>query len=71
MPTISDLYSVAQRADDAWSKALQLAFGKQAGDARYDARGVSTPELKALNHAKKVADLAWHNSIHGDRQFKR
>lgn len=53
-------YYTALAADAAWSAELQRVFGKRAGDARYDARGVSTPELKALYDAKRVADeVAW------------
>ena len=55
----TELYKIAWAADEAWSVALQKTFGKKAGDARYDSRGVSTPELKALRDAKVAADAAY------------
>jgi hypothetical protein len=51
-----DHYNEAKKADTEWHLALEAKFGKQAGDARYDKRGVSTPELKALRDAKIAAD---------------
>lgn len=42
--------------DAAWSAELKRVFGKAAGDARYDARGTSTPELARLCAAKLAAD---------------
>jgi hypothetical protein len=52
------LYHAAIAADDAWGQALAKAYGKHAGDARYDQRGVSTKELADLCAAKKTADSA-------------
>jgi hypothetical protein len=49
---------VAYAADDAYSAELRRLFGKAAGDARYDARGMSTPELRRLSDAKLAADAA-------------
>ena len=43
-------------ADDAWSEALKRTFGMNAGDARYDARGYSTPELKRL-HDRRMMEM--------------
>lgn len=48
----------AYAADDAYSAELRRVFGKLAGDARYDARGTSTPELRRLCDAKLAADAA-------------
>jgi hypothetical protein len=48
----------AIEADDAYSAELRRVFGKAAGDARYDARGESTPELRRLAAAKLAADAA-------------
>lgn len=58
--TLQDLRRVAQDADDAWSALLQQRFGKRAGDARYDERGRSTPELAAARNALHVACAAVH-----------
>ena len=52
------LYAAALRADDAYSAELRRVFGEAAGDARYDARGESTPELRRLAAAKLAADAA-------------
>lgn len=52
----ADLYA---HADRDWQAALVEAYGKDAGDARYDQRGRATPELQALD-AKRVAEQeAW------------
>lgn len=45
---------IYQAADDAWQAALVRQYGKDAGDARYDARGYSTPELQRLHDARAV-----------------
>lgn len=56
-----EFYNEAKMADTEWSIAFEKAYGKQAGDARYDARGVATPELKALRDAKVAADAKLFN----------
>ncbi len=60
------LYEAAKSADNAYQKALEADFGKNAGDARYDKRGESTLLLRDLKQAKKAADLAWHNAMRGN-----
>lgn len=50
------LHRAAIKADAAWSTDLHRVFGKDAGDARYDSRGTSTPELRRLCDAKLAAD---------------
>ena len=55
---LSAARAAAYAADDAYSAELRRVFGKAAGDARYDARGVSTPELRRLSAAKLAADAA-------------
>lgn len=55
IPTASE---TCYAADDAYSAELRRVFGKAAGDARYDARGKSTPELRRLSDAKLAADAA-------------
>ena len=62
MATFAELNAIAQTACDAWSHALQTAYGKKAGDARYDKRGWSTPELKALRDAYRAASAARHSA---------
>lgn len=52
------LRRAAYEADDAYSAELRRVFGKAAGDARYDARGTSTPELRRLSDVKLAADAA-------------
>lgn len=50
--------TIAFSADDAWQAELKAVFGKRACDARYDARGYSTPKLAMLRDAKYAADEA-------------
>lgn len=52
-------YSTALAADDAWQTALERAYGTNASNARYDDRGVATPELAALKAAFLVANDEW------------
>ncbi len=63
MATIEEFYKKAMEADKAFSEELTRLFGNEAGDARYDRRGKSTPELIALGDAKVAADLALHNAM--------
>lgn len=51
---IHEAYRTAVAADEAWQRELEQAYGKCAGDARYDKRGVATPELARL-HSEFVA----------------
>lgn len=61
MTTLHDVYVRAvaahEAADDAWQAALEAAYGKAAGDARYDRRGYATPELAQLHTAKMTAAI--------------
>lgn len=66
-----NLYYAAKVADDNWQAALESAYGEQAGNARYDDRGIATPELLAFNQAKKASDIKWHSELHGERIFNR
>jgi hypothetical protein len=47
-------------ADDAFQAELVRLYGRQACNARYDARGKSTPELRRLCNDKRAADYAVH-----------
>jgi hypothetical protein len=55
----------ALAADEALSEELHKLFGAQAGDARYERRGKSTPELRRLNDLKREADAAWLKLLRG------
>lgn len=54
-------YRAAVAADAAWSRELQRVYGKRAGDARYDKRGVATPELRRLHDAWVAAERRREN----------
>ena len=60
----TDKLPAFQAADDAWSAELKRVFGKQAGDARYVARGKGEEgsELRRLHDAREAARLTWHQS---------
>lgn len=60
---MEQLYYAALAADSAWSAALQRCFGRKAGDARYDKRGVSTPELQQLHQNFRIANDAWLEAV--------
>jgi len=53
-----------QAADDAWSKELRRLFHRDAGTARYQARGTSTPELKRLHDEFRRAGDAWREAAY-------
>lgn len=52
---IHDLYRAAMAAERAWETELARIYGKAEADARYDARGIATPELLALYAEKRDA----------------
>lgn len=55
-------YQAYKQAEDQWQSALEASFGKDAGDARYDTRGMG-PEgsrLRKLYDAYMRANMAWH-----------
>lgn len=58
-----------QAADDVWSIELQLTFGKEAGQARYEARGRGEEgsALRAAHDAREAARNAWHLSAYRNR----
>lgn len=68
---ICRLYEVARAADDAWSDAIETVYGSKAGDARYDGRGQSTPELQRLYRAKYAADEAIHAAFEVARKAEK
>jgi len=51
-------YYAAVAADAAYSLELQRTYGREACNARYDARGRATPTLAKLAAAKVAADDA-------------
>ena len=62
------LYQSALNADIAWSRELRRIYGRRAGDARYDHRGVSTPELRNLYAQKVTADNIWRAAMSASRK---
>lgn len=56
-------YRAAVAADAAWSRELQRVYGKRAGDARYDKRGVATPELRRLHDAWVLKEQRRENPV--------
>lgn len=48
-------------ADAAWQAELEAAFGKAAGDARYQphGRGAEGTALRATYEAREAARIAW------------
>lgn len=63
------LYYTAVAADQAWFRELTRVFGKRAGNARYDTRGISTAELEVLHQTFRAATGAWLDAVrrHRDR----
>jgi hypothetical protein len=57
-------------ADKAWSEELRIVFGKNSGDARYDHRGTSTPELKRLEQERRTAQKEWFAECDKNRIYK-
>ncbi len=55
-----------QNADDAWSAELTRVFGKNAGQARYEPRGIGSEssELRRLHDARMAAQSIWHSSAY-------
>lgn len=54
-----DLYYKAVQADKAWQAALELEYGKDAGDMRYTKAGIATDTLRKLAELKHLADAEW------------
>lgn len=54
-----------QLADDEWQRQIEAAFGRSAGDARYDDRGRGEPgtPLRRAYDDRAVARLAWEASV--------
>ena len=55
-------YYAAIRADKDWTAELELVFGNDACNARYEPRGASTPTLAHLYTAKRSADKRLHEA---------
>lgn len=58
--SIASLTRAATIADDLWQAELVRVYGRNACNARYDARGKSTPTLRRLCNDKRRADYACH-----------
>lgn len=65
---IEQLYQSAIQADILWSRELRRIYGRRAGDARYDFRGRSTPQLRELKANKQAADSAWRAALYATRK---
>jgi hypothetical protein len=52
---LDELHQASINAGIAWSNELRRLWGKDAGKARYDERGVSTPRLRQLHDAYRAA----------------
>jgi hypothetical protein len=50
-------------ADQAWSEALIMMYGKDSGEARYDHRGTSSNLLTALHKDFMEAGDLWHRLV--------
>lgn len=53
------LYHAAMDTDAAWMHAVREVYGKEACNARYDARGMSTHRLQALHDNARLHGEAW------------
>lgn len=62
-------YYKAQQADTAWQRELERVYGRSAGDARYDSRGISTPKLKKLHAAFRKASNALNRHRNAQQGF--
>lgn len=58
------LHKAAQDADDAFSAALQAAYGKRAGDMRYVYAHPAHPEVTRAAAAYRAAGNAYHAAKH-------
>lgn len=54
-----------QDADDEWSRQLQRAFGRNAGDFRYTIKGMGEPgsTLRCAYYGFKAARLEWEAAV--------
>lgn len=66
-PAHQAAYRVAIDADKAWHDELVRLYGRQAGDARYDTRGTSTPRLEELWRACRQANKALQVAAQGSQ----
>jgi hypothetical protein len=64
-------YHAALAADMAWQAELEATYGEDAGDARYDHRGVATPALKAAKAAYLDAANRLYESVRARREATR
>ena len=48
LDAVTDAHRQFMVADNTWQSALNVVYGNDAGDARYDERGIATAELTAL-----------------------
>lgn len=65
---IKSLHGAACDAEKAWEAELGRVFGKDACNARYDRRGISTAKLRALAASKQVTYDAYQSALHNSRR---
>jgi hypothetical protein len=66
-PTTADLYRLAANADKAFTEALKKAYGKHAGDMRYQTKKQS-PEIQELGRLYRQAIDEWREAYRAESQ---
>ena len=66
--SIDDLYEASLEADIAWNRELRRLWGRDAGRARSDERGVSTLHLREVQEKYAVANEAYMAALVADRE---
>lgn len=56
---IAALHAAAMYAESVWERELARLYGRQACNARYDARGTATPALARMNTMKHTTYSAF------------
>ncbi len=65
----ADIQKAFDDSDAYWDHALQLDFGNEAGQARYEEHGKGAPgsELRRAYDARDAARSAWTAAAFGER----
>ena len=63
MNQVHQAYYTWLQLDQDWHTELLKVYTSQAGNARYDERGSSTPTLKSLKDAWQAGRLAWVKAL--------
>ncbi len=64
---LEELYQATLDAGIAWSRELRRVWHKEAGKARSDERGISTPRLHQLHDAYRAAEAIYKEALTADR----